>query len=95
MPRYSGFKNKKYVFRIVKSEFRERNIFLLILTLQNSKAMSDKQREELLRNMRERTKKALESKEASIQYLHELGMLTKKGNYTKAFREACTRNKAA
>jgi hypothetical protein len=56
--------------------------------------MSNKQREELLKNMRERTKAALVSKEASIQYLHELGVLTKKGNYTKAYREACTKSKA-
>lgn len=45
--------------------------------------------------MRERTRKALVSKEASIAYLAELGVLTKKGNYTKAYRDACIKSKAA
>ncbi len=57
--------------------------------------MSKSERKQLLENMGKRTKLALSSKEASIQYLIELGALTKKGNYPKRLRPSCTKSKAA
>ena len=56
--------------------------------------MSKSERQEILKNMRQRTKKATASKEAAVEYLIELGVLTKSGNYTKHYR-ACIKNKAA
>jgi hypothetical protein len=57
--------------------------------------MSKSERKQLLKNMHERTKRATVSKEASVQYLIELGALTKKGNYKKRFRPSCIKSKAA
>lgn len=57
--------------------------------------MSKSERKQLLENMRKRTKLALSSREASIQYLIELGALTPKGNYPKRLRPSCTKSKAA
>jgi hypothetical protein len=56
--------------------------------------MSKSEKILILENMRERTKKATQSKEAARKYLTELGVLTVKGNYTKRFRPACTTSKA-
>jgi hypothetical protein len=41
----------------------------------------------ILENMRERTKKATQSKEAARKYLKELGVLTTKGNYAVNIKE--------
>jgi hypothetical protein len=57
--------------------------------------MSKAERQRILSDMHERTKRATASKEAAIQYLIELGALTKNGNYKKRFRPACTTSKAA
>lgn len=57
--------------------------------------MSKSERQELVKSMRGRTKLATASKEAAIQYLIELGALTKKGNYPKRLRPSCTKSKAA
>ena len=57
--------------------------------------MTDKQREELLRNMRARTKKATKSKKAAIAYLAELGMLNKDGSHSEIYRQLCIKSKAA
>lgn len=54
------------------------------------------ERKELIKSMRERTKKATSSKEAAISYLKELGVLTKTGKYTKSYRDSlCINSKAA
>ena len=57
--------------------------------------MSQAERKKVLQNMRERTKQATQSKETAVQYLIELGALTKKGNYKKRFRPVCIKSKAA
>ncbi len=57
--------------------------------------MSRTQQEELLKNMRERTKKATRSKKAAIAYLADLGMLNKDGSQSKIYRELCIKSKAA
>ncbi len=57
--------------------------------------MSKAERTRILKEMHERTKRATASKEAAVQYLIELGALTKKGNYKKRFRPSCTTSKAA
>lgn len=58
-------------------------------------AMSKQEQKELLDNMHERTKAATHSKAAAVKYLMQLGVLTKGGNYTKAYRDLCIKSKAA
>lgn len=57
--------------------------------------MSKIEKQELLKNMHERTKKATKSKKAAIAYLAELGMLNKDGSYSATYLDLCTRSKAA
>lgn len=47
--------------------------------------MSKIEKQELLKNMHERTKKATKSKKAAIAYLAELGMLNKDGSYSATY----------
>ena len=55
--------------------------------------MSDTERKELKRKMKTRTQLATSSKGEAIKYLAELGVLTKNGNYTQAYKRACTTKK--
>jgi hypothetical protein len=57
--------------------------------------MSRNEQKELLKNMRQRTKKATVSKQAAIDYLVELGMMKKDGSFSKTYLELCTKSKAA
>ena len=57
--------------------------------------MSRTQKQELLKNMRARTKKATVSKQAAIKYLVELGMMEKDGTFSKTYRDLCIKSKAA
>ena len=57
--------------------------------------MSEQDRKELLASLKARTKIATSSKAEAIKYLHQLGVLTAKGNYTRAYKKACTTKKVA
>jgi hypothetical protein len=57
--------------------------------------MSETEKQELKRSMKARTKLATSSKGEAIRYLSQLGVLTKKGNYTLAYKKACTTKKVA
>ena len=49
--------------------------------------MTDKEREELIKQMENRTQQLLESKKESKEFLYSLGMFTKNGAVKKQFRE--------
>jgi hypothetical protein len=51
--------------------------------------MSEQDRKELLASLKARTKIATSSKAEAIKCLHQLGVLTAKGNYTRAYKKAC------
>lgn len=57
--------------------------------------MSKVEQKKLLSAMKKRTAKATANKKAAVEYLIELGVLTKTGNYTKPYRSLCIKSKAA
>jgi hypothetical protein len=57
--------------------------------------MGKTEKQELLKDMKQRTVKAKASKESAVKYLAELGVLTKSGRYTKTYRTLCIKSKAA
>ncbi len=57
--------------------------------------MSKVEQKKLLSAMKKRTAKATVNKKAAVEYLIELGVLTKTGNYTKPYRSLCIKSKAA
>jgi hypothetical protein len=51
--------------------------------------MTEKERNMLLKAMAKRKKTALKSKGSAISYLHKIGILTKSGNTSSAYKDLC------
>lgn len=51
--------------------------------------MTEEQRQLYLKALEKRKKKALKSKKASLEFLIEMGILTKKGNLKSPYKAVC------
>jgi hypothetical protein len=51
--------------------------------------MGQKEKDQLIKSMNERSKKATLNKQAAIDYLIKLGILNKKGKPAKQYSELC------
>lgn len=57
--------------------------------------MTEEERQILLESLEKRKQKALKSKRAALQYLVEMGIITKKGNLRAPYNAVCTPKEAA
>lgn len=48
--------------------------------------MTDKERQDILKSIKENKKIALQSKESALKYLFKAGILTKKGNISSSYK---------